>query len=445
MASRTVFDSTRGRALGQESHHTMGLPLLHLPVVQNWDCHVCGTCCKEYRVRITEEEHKRIEAQGWANDPVVGGLPLFGWHGPWWDRKPHLNHRPDGSCVFLNENGRCRIHERFGYETKPLPCRLFPFVLVPVADKWRVGMRFACPSAAANKGRPAPKHDEELQQFASMLAVREGLQPRPDGSLIPPPPLQGGQRVEWPDLLRFMDALLKLLRNRKDRVERRLRKCLMLAHHCRQANFTKITGDRLGEFLNLISASLEGEVPADPLIVPPPTGVGRILFRLAAALYTRKDHGPNRGPAITGRIGLINAAWRFARGTGPLPRLHGWIPDARFERMEEPAGPLSPAAEELLERYYVLKVGSMQFCGPAYFGLPFWEGLESLAITFPIMLWLRRAFSDLSSEDALMKAVSIVDDHFGFNPVLSTARQRLSFWILSGWGELPRLIAWYSR
>src|SRR5262245_41880434 len=42
----------------------MGLPLLHLPVVQNWDCHVCGTCCKEYRVRITDEERKRIEAQG---------------------------------------------------------------------------------------------------------------------------------------------------------------------------------------------------------------------------------------------------------------------------------------------------------------------------------------------------------------------------------------------
>src|SRR5262245_48105422 len=217
----------------------MGLQLLHLPVAQNWDCHVCGTCCKEYRARITDEERQRIEAQGWANDPVVGGLPLFGWHGPWWDRKPHLNHRADGSCVFLSENGRCRIHERFGYETKPLPCRLFPFVLVPVHDRWRVGMRFACPSAAANKGRPAPKHDEELQQFAEMLAVREGLQPRPDGSLIPPPPLQAGQRVEWPDLLRFLAELLKILRESKTSVERRLRKCLALAQLCRQARFDK--------------------------------------------------------------------------------------------------------------------------------------------------------------------------------------------------------------
>jgi hypothetical protein len=38
-----------------------------------------------------------------------------------------------------------------------------------------------------------------------------------------------------------------------------------------------------------------------------------------------------------------------------------------------------------------------------------------------------------------------VDDHFGFNPVLSTLRQRMGFWILSSWGELPKLIAWYSR
>ena len=29
---------------------------INLPILQNWDCHVCGTCCKEYLVRLSEDE-----------------------------------------------------------------------------------------------------------------------------------------------------------------------------------------------------------------------------------------------------------------------------------------------------------------------------------------------------------------------------------------------------
>src|ERR1700693_4629439 len=109
----------------------MPIPIQHLPVLQNWDCHVCGTCCKEYRVPITEVEKQRIEAQGWDRDKDLGGHQPFQRVGLPWNRSYILNHRADDSCVFLSEEGRCRIHERFGYETKPLACRLFPFVLVP--------------------------------------------------------------------------------------------------------------------------------------------------------------------------------------------------------------------------------------------------------------------------------------------------------------------------
>jgi lysine-N-methylase len=423
----------------------MGFPLRHLPVLQNWDCHVCGTCCKEYLVTVTDEERRRIEAQGWDRDPDFAGLPLFAREGPPWARRYHLNHRPDGSCVFLRENGRCRIHERFGYETKPLACRLFPFVLVPVADHWRVGLRFACPSAAASKGRPLSGHDPDLERFAAMLAEREGLQPRPDGTLLPPPPLQGGQRVDWPDLLRFVQALLVLLKNRRDRMERRLRKCLALADLCREARIRKLQGTRLTEFLEVVVANLEKEVPVEPTAVPEPSWVGRVLFRQAVAVFTRKDHGPNRGVVKHGRLGLLLAAWRFAHGRGTIPAMHGWLPETTFEAIEAPRGPLPEAVEQVLERYYALKAGSLQFCGPAYFGLSFWEGFEALAATFPVLLWVTRAFDRLPPTEAVTRALSIVDDHFGFNRVLATWRQRLSFRILAGQGELARLIAWYSR
>ncbi len=67
----------------------MSMPIRHLPVFQNWDCHVCGSCCKEYVVAITPEERARIEAQSWEGDEVVGGRPLFRKIGRFWSRKIH--------------------------------------------------------------------------------------------------------------------------------------------------------------------------------------------------------------------------------------------------------------------------------------------------------------------------------------------------------------------
>ena len=132
--------------------------------------------------------------QSWSEEEL-GGLPPVLSSGLL--RKRHrLNSRPDGSCVFLNEQDRCRIHEKFGYDAKPLPCRLFPFVLVPAGDHWRVGLRYACPSAAASKGRALPEHQPALAAFAAALAEREKLTPQPDGTLNAPPPLdQGGHHV----------------------------------------------------------------------------------------------------------------------------------------------------------------------------------------------------------------------------------------------------------
>jgi lysine-N-methylase len=423
----------------------MGLPIYHLPVLQNWDCHVCGTCCKEYLVAVTDEERRRIEAQGWDRDRDLGGHEPFVRKGRLWRRRTFLNHRADGSCVFLSEQGRCRIHERHGYETKPLACRLFPFVLVPQGDRWGVSVRFACPSAAANKGRPLPRHTEALAAFAQRLAEREGLTPRPDGSLTPPPPLQPGQFLDWPDVQRCVEALVALLLERRDPLERRLRKALALIGEMRRARLDDVRGSRLGELLRLLSAAADAETPANLTAVPRPGWVGRLLFRQAVALYTRKDHGPNRGEAQKGRLGLLAAALRFARGRGRVPRLHRAMPETTFARVETARGPLPPAAEEILERYYHLKVGSLQFCGPASFGLSVWEGFESLALTYPVVLWVARTFADLPRAEAVVQALSIVDDHVGFNRLLATTRQRLAFRILARTGELTRLIAWYSR
>jgi lysine-N-methylase len=422
----------------------MGIPLLNLPVVQNWDCQATGTCCKEYRIKLTEEEHRRLAAQGWDADRDLDGHQPFLPAG-WPRRGFFLNRRADGSCVFLGPEGRCRIHERFGYETKPLSCRMFPFVLLPGGAVWRVSVRFACPSAAANKGRSLPEHIADLTRMGEQLAERENLQLQPDGALTRPPRLDARQRIAWPDLLYLVDHILALLRNRADTLERRWRKCLALADLLGKTRLDQLPPDALQDTLSILTTAADVDAPRDPHHVAIPTMLGRLIFRLATSLYTRKDHGPNRGLASHGRFALLSGALRFARGVGPVPRMHRLLPEATFEQAEEPRGPLDRSAEEVLERYYAIKVGSLQFCGPGSFGLGFWEGLEALAVTMPLLLWVIRLFRDASQEEAAVRALTIIDDHFGFNPLLATWRMRLGFQTLARRGELSRLIAWYSR
>ncbi len=419
----------------------MSMPVRHLPVVQHWDCHSCSNCCRETQVPVNDEERQRLRAQDWGGEPALAGQPLVVRRHGWWARGHVLQQRPDGACVFLSEKNRCRIHERFGADAKPLACRLFPFVLVPAGDHWRVGLRYACPSAADDRGRPLSDHEQELTRHGRLIEEYEHT----DARTQPPPPLQAGLQLDWPDLLRFVPPLLALLRDRRDRVERRLRKCLALVELCRQARFDKVTGGRLVDFLSVVCAGLDAEVPRDPTEVPPPGAVGRLLFRQLLAIYGRKDRGEQRGAATHSRWALLRAGWRFALGRGSVPRINARLGPVTFADVEANTAPLSAAAEEVLERYLVVKVGSLQFCGSTHFGLPFWDGFEALALTLPVALWLTRAIPTQPRAAAVAQALNLVDDHFGYNAVFATRRVRFVQRTLARRGELPRLVAWYGR
>jgi len=417
----------------------MPMPVRHLPVVQNWDCHTCGQCCKEYAINVTADEKARIEAQGWASLPEFAGVALVVRDG--WGKKYRLNHRPDGGCVFLNEAGRCRIHEKFGGTQKPLACQIYPYVLIPAGHQWRVGVRYACPSATANKGRAVSLQRADLQRYASELELREGVL----GRSTTPAPLRRGQRLDWDDIERVVRALSQILTEADRPIEYRWRWVLALAGLCRPANFGDVRGGRLKQFLDVVSQGVMADVPVIAAAVPPPTAVGRILFRLLAAIYIRRDSGPRRGAAQQGRVALLRAATRFARGQGPVPRLHGLLPAVTFESMEEPLGSLPASADELLTRYYRTKLESYQFFGPIHFHYGFWDGLDALALTLPVTQWLARAFRERSQADAIELALQIVDDNFGYNPLLGRPRQRWATRQLGRRGEIARLIAHYSK
>ena len=55
----------------------MSFPLRNLPVMQNWDCHSCGDCCRRMEGVITDLEKQRIEGLDLANDPEIAPKPWF--------------------------------------------------------------------------------------------------------------------------------------------------------------------------------------------------------------------------------------------------------------------------------------------------------------------------------------------------------------------------------
>ncbi len=413
----------------------MPLPVRSLPVIQNWDCHSCTNCCRTYHVRVNEVERERLKSQGWTAADLGGSEPVV------WDKQLgeyRLNHTPTGACVFLGADDRCRIHAKFGEATKPTACQVFPFVLVPAGDHWRVGVRFACPSAAANRGRPLAEHAAGARRAAELIEA--------DAKGPPPtelPALQPGKPVPWPVAVRLLEAIDERLADTDFPLERRIRQVLAFAAMCQPTSFAALTGDSLDDFVEVMAAAAVDETPD---AVAKPEWVGRTIFRQVAAIYARKDHGPEAGVAKRGRLTRIRAAWRFALGRGAVPKLHAKIPDRTFADAEKPAGRLGPDADALLTRYYRVKVQSGQFFGRTNYGFPFWAGLDSLVLTFPVILWLARVFAGSDARDSGVEAaVRVVDDSFGYHPLLGSARQAWATRTLADRGELARLAAWYAQ
>ncbi len=426
------------------------MPVRSLPVVQNWDCAGCSACCRSYHIPVSAEERRRIESQGWENESDLKGMAYFAQDGGWFTgRSYRLNHRADGACVFLGADNRCRIHAKFGSAAKPLACRIYPFLLVPAGDHWRLGLRYACPSSAKGEGRPLADHVAEAREYAEALEVNT-----PGAVHSPPVPLRRGQVVPWADVLRIVAVISKILAEETKPLEYRWRKVLALSALCRDLKLDgggdakkMVTGGRLSEMLSVLGEAAGEEIPESPDDMPRPSWVGRIVFRQMAAVYARKDHGIEKGRAQRGPAGRILAAMRFAGGAGAIPKVNSLIGGVQFRQAESSEEPFRADSSALLTRYYRMKVESLQFCGPTNFELPLWDGLESLAMTFPAIGWLRRVFaaSGLNRDEATRQALRMVDDNFGFNKLLGLGRQKFALKLLSSRGELPKLVAWYGK
>jgi lysine-N-methylase len=121
-----------------------------------------------------------------------------------------------------------------------------------------------------------------------------------------------------------------------------------------------------------------------------------------------------------------------------------------FAALEKPFGGIPPGSEEVLARYFCVKINGIHYCGPAYYQIPFVEGFRHLALLFAATLWLARwraageGREKLVPED-IATALSVADHHHGYSPAFGSANFRRRIRMLVKSGDIPRLVAWYAR
>jgi lysine-N-methylase len=423
----------------------MAFPTFHLPQLQNWSCHNCGGCCRKHEIEITPQERDRILGQGWpASGKIPPGQPLFREQRSLLGRQQiFLAHQPDGGCVFLDDQGLCRIHGKFGEAAKPLACRVYPYAFHPRGKELAVSLRFSCPSVARNLGRPVGQQRKDLQTLAR-LVLPEGL------PVTSPPRLSGHSTLSWDDLLLVVDALRASISREDGPVVLQILRTLFWLDLIEKSRLSKITGERLRELLNLLSEAALLEIPELPVTIEPVSRIGLTQFRLLAGQYARTDTAASIDVSLSGRWRQLRNGWSLTRGTGVLPDLDDEFRSIPFDALHAIPCRLPAEADEMLRRYLQVKIEGLHFCGRAYYDVPMIEGFHALILALPVVGWIAcwRAASAGRAEltfDDVLAALNRVDHQHGYSPVLASWGARRRVKNLQAAGDIEKLLLHFSR
>ena len=320
------------------------LPVRTLPIVEQWDCTGCGKCCHGHVVPLSADDLQKIRSQNWHRHPDFRGVRATVRQGLW-PGKRQLAQRDDGTCVFLDDDGLCRIHKEHGYAAKPLICRMYPLQLVPVGQHAVLTMRRSCPTAAAGEGRDLRAHRDQARKF---VAERPAL-----AHAVRPPALVGRHRRSWSATQAVTGGLRELMGDERFPLSRRLAHVLAFARLLEQCRLSRLDDSQLIDLPPMLVA--EAPHDAGEWFQQPkrPGGPVSAVFRQTVLEYLRLHPRYAVRERWLERAKLMAASMSFARGRGPIPRIHASFPETTYSAVETAgagghAGRSVPAAHPVL-------------------------------------------------------------------------------------------------
>jgi len=415
------------------------LPVL-LPVIdgQRWSCHSCGLCCRTLVGHLTDEERRRLDEQEWAQQLGVAPYVKIG-------RGWALNKQPDGACVFLDEQNRCKIHAKFGEADKPLACRIFPFSVRPVRGAWQASLRFDCPSVTASKGQALGGHRGWLGELAG--EIEHGGESDEDVA-----DFHRGVRATVEELRTLTGRLSRWLTHGELPMTNRLIGAARLTATLYGAKLRKVRGPRFAELLDLLLDALPRECATRP---EPPTARQRAMLRQYAFAHAEHVSLAEMRSGLGGRWAKrwqqLHSAKQFLRGEGVVPNLPGFDTQVTFESVEA-VGPAVEQGEEIADltrRYLTARIEGRTVYGGGFYGWSVFAGLGALCLSTAAAGWLARYHAatarrtSISIEDFSL-ALGIVDRAATRLPALGTMTEKARVAYLMGDDGLARLMTAYA-
>lgn len=398
---------------------------------QRYSCHGCGDCCRDFSVQLRDEDLDRLREQRW--EERLGERIVVEFRG-----QRYLRQRPDGACLFLQEDGLCRIHAEFGFDEKPVACRLFPFNLAPDARGTTAGLNFACSSVRANRGGGLPSHRDDLKR---------ALRQVPEAATVAPPRLDRERRATAPEVDAVVESLDGWLRRPGIPLRVRLDGFAWLCQSLGAANFEKVRDARVRELGALLASALPQELDHLP-VDPPGRGQRRMLRQAAfARIEDPRFTGDETTPSLRARLAQWRRSRRFARGRGAVPSLvRGWRTPATFAAIEAvPSVAGDPPIADLVLRWLRATLRGGRAWGSGYYGWPISDGVQALALDVACLGWLARAHAagegkaavDLASVE---EALGRIDRARGRAVWLGSAGERLRLRYFAADDGLRRLV-----
>jgi lysine-N-methylase len=414
----------------------MPLPIVTLTNDEKWDCQQCGFCCRGSIVPLSKEDEERLRNQNWEEEPEYKTSRFM---------VPHrgaassfrLAHRDDGTCVFLNEDGLCRIHVKFGLEAKPTTCRMFPMQLIPHEKHAVLTYRRACPSAGADQGTVAKHHLPLIKRM-----VKDGeLKAEP----IKPPALKYGESRDWTTIRSVLEIVGEVLRDERYPTVRRLVHALQFAHNMETAKTRSLSDDKIVELARTLADLMPEEAKPFFQERKSPKRISKVLFRLMAISCARLHPLFRQTATWHARVDLVRTSWKCYRGRGQLPSFDNAFPTATFEDLEKPLGLKTPEIYTPLNRLIETSSESFLYAIANRAGWSVTDSIRGLALLFPIGMWMLRwkSCDHEPTVDDMLNIVVALDRSQGYQP-LSGTQQRRKLSILSLNGELERLVVWYA-
>ena len=283
---------------------SVALPIL-VPKMkwQHYSCHGCGDCCRDFTVQLRAEDLAKLELQRWES--ILGEPVVDRFRG-----QPYLKRRSDGSCIFLMEDGLCRIHAEHGFAEKPIACQVFPFNLAPGERSIRVGVNFLCRSVLDNKGAELDTHKGDLRRFAD--SIGEMGAPAPEAELAVG--LGAATDRERNALTRVLDEWLC----REDvSVTTRLEGLAFIAQSLGNARLEKVREERFVDLLRTLSSVLPQELQLQP--IDPMTRRQEALLRQAAFTRTEDPRIDRARGRLRTTFSQLVRSRRIRRGRGTTP------------------------------------------------------------------------------------------------------------------------------